>query len=160
MEGSESTLDVSLQELERTVAVLVRVPGELWSLLSAMLEEREQVELVSPTTDDEEGDAELAGPSEMVTVTTSVEEWLGPSGNVRVMTLVVSTMKVSRTVTVSVDAGPAATVTVVTDAKTGDTWEVNTGPTDASGTVIVTTPGPDSVAVPEQVELLTCELAC
>lgn len=194
LEGPVSALTVSLQELERTVVVVVPGRG-----LAAALEEREHVELSPAITVDEEWrvtvtpwlaklvgiaggvmtvdhETELGGLSGMLSVTSTVEVWLGPSGNVRVTTVVASLPKVSRTVTVSVDAATAGAVTVVTEM--GEFSEIAAWGIDSAGkvsvtagisavlvdktvnSVIVAVWRTDSPAEPEQVELLTSVVAC
>ena len=130
-------------------------------LLAATLEEREHVELSPATTIDEESsvtvtpwlakpvgiaggvmtvdhETEFGGRSGMVSVTNTVEVWLRPSGYVRVTTVVASLPKVSRTVTVSVDAGTAEAVTVATETKMMELFEIATGVPGSAGKVTVT----------------------
>ncbi len=130
-------------------------------LLVATLEEGEPVELSPAITADEEEsvtvtpwltkpvgiaggvmtvdhETEFGGRSGMVSVTSTVEVWLGPSGNVRVTTVVAWLPRLSKTVTVSVDAGTAEAVTVVTETRMGELSEVAKEGLDSAGKVTVT----------------------
>lgn len=90
---------------------------------------------------------ELVGTSGMVTVTSTVEVCLKPSGNVRVRTEVTSLPNGSRDVTVAVGSETAGivTVTVATDTNAGESSEVAAG--TAESAVVELTAGRVTVTV-------------
>lgn len=121
-ETCEAESDDSLHELWGTASVVVLSAGQR---VTSWLTKVSVIAAGVATVDHSPGDIENSG---IVTVISTVEVWLGPSGNVRVRIEIASVSMGLGTVTVTV-SGSGAAVTAAADPKV----------TESSDTVMVTT---------------------